>query len=279
MTFEAIATVTAGVSDAVFELKRVGDKVIESAKEHYQFGVTVRDYLKWAIRLPTPKELGWSDMNALPVSCLASPFGRKREKTWEDWQVYVKENYPIRYFFREELPRKVLPYTRKLKDAVYWVKCHTLKDYRFHLLDFRGVDPLYKYTHGYMDPYGKFELAGWACLRDYVENHLSAEERIHRLFGESEEEWEKNQIENHNAVMDLYTWWTATRLAESDEEKRLFEVYDRLRESAMLAKDPEPLREDYEKAEKAWSSYHAWREQKNDTMFRRLVYLRHFLWN
>jgi len=54
-------------------------------------------------KLPSPKELGRSDYNALPMR----NFNHNNMYTWEDYYEELKIKYPIRYFIFHFLKRKI----------------------------------------------------------------------------------------------------------------------------------------------------------------------------
>lgn len=229
------------------------------------------------LKLPSPKELGWSEHNALGCRDL-TPF--QEGKTWEDWDEYVKGKYPVRYWLVEELPKYFWPVRRKVKDAWYWVKCHTLPSHRWHKLDLRGVDPLSNYTHGYVDPCEVMKLAAWAALRSYVEKELDHERYLYEgdagyTDEELGEEWYKEQKRcRYDEPMALYKYWMEGRAAEQKEEARLFELTKINKKNALEALN----KEEYEAASKEWLDYHRACEAREQEMFLRLCAIREYLW-
>lgn len=229
--------------------------------------------------LPNPVELGWSKYNALG-SREFTPF--QEGKTWEDWEEYVKDRYPIRFFLLKTLPRFFSPVKWKFEKMWYRLQCHILPSYKFHILDFRGVDPLSNYTHGYMDPCTIINLAAWAALRIHVEKEKPADPSSWFSAEEMNEEPYLGQKSIYDETMALYKWWTEGRSEEEKEERRLFEEMGRgqeaplkrLKEGASEPNDEEIYRGSCD----GWRKYRKWREEKEEEMFTRLIKIRNHLW-
>ena len=83
-------------------------------------------------KLPSPLQLGMtgdSKYDALPMKM----FQHRGDTTptWEDWDARVKKDYPIRYFFAEQLwPGIQRLYQRYVRDAWYWIMCHVFQMWR-----------------------------------------------------------------------------------------------------------------------------------------------------
>src|SRR5271166_6608125 len=96
-------------------------------------------FLQKLFKIPGPIELGRSKHDALP----------SREWTpdvegycWEDYDEEIKRLFPVKYFIANKVGDFIrysiwLPITRPITDAIYWLKCYTLKSYRYHMLDLR----------------------------------------------------------------------------------------------------------------------------------------------
>lgn len=232
--------------------------------------------LRKLFKLPGPKELGMSERDALGCREL-TPF--QDGPTWDDWREIVQEKHPIKYFLSEKLvPAVVWPVQRVVKDSWYWVKCHTLPSYRFHKLDFRGVDPLHKYTHGYIDPCTVMQWGAWAALRIYVEKEL-----IHEHYANPEayteedrnSDWFNEQKrQRYDEPMALYKYWMEDRAAEKKEEDRLFALTKINRKNAL----DKLSKADYDKASEEWLAYHRACEAREQEMFMKLCALREYLW-
>jgi len=224
------------------------------------------------IPLPSPKDLGWTQYNGLQLRSFA-PF--TTEKTWEDWHAYCEEHFPTKYFLANQLGRKVARIEQKIENAWYWLKCHTLPQYKFHMLDLRGVDPLSEYTYGYRDPYGIMELSAWAALRIYVEQHLWPEDRVIKDVNPDDEETLQAQIKAHNEVITLYDWWMRGRGIEEEAHNLLYEKAKAAGGEAIAAGDKDA----YDQSHDEWLADGRRMDQKKEEMFNRLVAVRRYLWN
>jgi hypothetical protein len=224
------------------------------------------------LKLPSPKELGWSEYNALGSRSL-TPF--QEGMTWDDWDEYVQEKYPIRYFLMETLPDFFRPIGWKAGRIWYWIKCHTLPSHRFHLIDLRGVDPLSKYTHGYNDPSAIMYLAAWKALRDYIEKEEPSDPAT---WATPEEMLQEHLIEQKAKCYDepheLYKYWMEGRAAEKKEEDRLFQACKKAQKAALGVGDEAAYRE----ASTEWLAYHRACEAREQEMFMKLCALRERLW-
>lgn len=216
------------------------------------------------LHLPTPKELGWSDHEALGSRAF-SPF--QEGHTWEEWTEHVRAAYPIRYFLLETVLDVLRPVWQRLKAARYWLRCHLLPGSRYHLLDLRGVDPLSTYTHGYMDPCTVMQLAAWAALRAYVAEGPADP----GVWGTPEELAGslKDQKFFYDESINLHEWWMTGRRAEHAKGDAL---YDATQASIPAGKVT------YDAAKKAWLDYYRWMEEHEEEQFLRLCKIRRTLW-
>lgn len=231
------------------------------------------------LKLPTPKELGWSEHNALGMRGL-TPF--QEGPTWEDWEEYVRDRHPVKYFLVETFPKLFRPLQRLVKNTWYWIKCHTLPSHRWHKLDLRGVDPLSDYTHGHMDPCEVMRLGVWAALRAYMEKgDFEAQRRLHEGLTEEEKVdpvFVEQKLQRCDEPKALYDYWMKGRLEEKKEEIRLWSICQdygkKAREEALVDGD----REGYDAAMVKFSDFCQAREQKEEEMFLRLCAIRRHLW-
>jgi len=231
--------------------------------------------LRKLFKLPTPKELGMSESNSLGCRSL-TPF--QKGPTWDDWEEIVRKKHPIKYFLDKSVPYALLPIQGRIERAWYWIQCHTLPSYRFHIIDLRGVDPTSEYTHGYMDPGEVMRIAAWATLRSYVEKEL-----VHERYEDEEnytpdelgEEWYKEQKRvRYEEPMALYKYWMEERAAEKKEEARLFALTRINQKNALEALNKEA----YQAASDVWLKYHRACEAREQEMFLRLCAIREYLW-
>lgn len=221
----------------------------------------MKKYWKWYF-LPSPKDLGWSEHNALKMDCF-SPY--QEGKSWEDWHRYVKEKYPFRYFLahtvRDFFAHRIYRFKRQIE---------MIKDRFFdrrHLLDLSRVSRLEGEPpcYGYTDPCYRFYLAGWACLEAWIAE------------GPRNPHLDKNEFDDtlytgmYDEAMALHHYWTVTRQERELESVRLHRISESI--------DPTPEnREQWEKAKDEWVAYFQRTERIEQEMFMRLAAIREFLW-
>ena len=219
------------------------------------------------LKPPSPKELGWSESGALGSRKL-SPF--HEGKTWEDWEDHVKDKYPVRYFLTNTLPDWFSPVWYSISNFWYWLKCHTLKSCKFHLVDLRGVDPLSSYQYGFLDPRAVLELSAWKALRDYIEKCKPENPALHYTEEElKQSHLAEEKLKRYDEPHALYKYWMVDRLMEAEREAVLYRQFK------------EASREDkatYERAAERWSSYRFACEAREQEMFMRLCAIRQWLW-
>lgn len=220
---------------------------------------------------PNPKELGRSEYNALPSSYFSDD---SDAYTWEDWHKEVARDYPIRYFLTHRIRNFWWAsggyVVRRLSDAWYWVKCHTLTSHRFHLLDLRNPAPDIKYTHGFMDV---AEVMMWSCfvlLRGYIEKEQPPNPRDHWPAEEVGPEGPLYEQQQHyDEAMALYTWWMKGREEERKATDAFYEAYKSIAKSDKEARNA---------AAKVWHEAEAAADKREDEMLNRLIVIRRSLW-
>jgi hypothetical protein len=222
-------------------------------------------------RLPSPKDLGWTDCehNALPMAL----FKRVGDDTptWEDWDAKMRKEYPVRYFFAETVPfwfRTMI--NRRIKDSWYWVKCHLLPSHRYHILDLRQPksEATHNYTWGWIDSDTKMLYALFNILNTFVEKELP------HMYCPSEEDVQKeshllHQRNHYLEIKAIHYWWNIERLRQN---KAHAEMQDKWSE-AKQANDP--IEHQY------WDQLRkidAANEAKEDEMIGRLIKIRRSLW-
>lgn len=220
-------------------------------------------------RLPSPKELGWSDTNALASKMF--PNHGVDEKTWEDWEEKMRSEYPVRYFLGDTLPRWFsLRWKLYVKDPIYWVKCHTLPSYRFHMLDLRQSKkegPL-AYRYGWIDSDTKMVYALVKILNDFVEHEMS------HWYCPSEEDVQADTslLYQRNKWLEtkaLHYWWNVERLRQQKNHDDLLHRWSDARK--VDAPETQQLWDDLKKIETAL-------EDKEEEMLIRLIKVRRSLW-
>lgn len=226
--------------------------------------------LRKLVRLPTAVELGRSDSEALP----SRDFGHAPEDyTWEDWEEEVKEKYPVRFFISETLGGKVDLWRAQAENAVYWLKCHTLPEYRgYSRIDIRRPGPGIPYYYGWIDRSEALLYAAFVCLRDFVEKEEprdpAASWPLEEIAADVQLQYQKD---SHDEIMALYHWWMKGRLEEEAEEDRLYSQLAAVR--GRQGDDPE-----FRTAADAWNAYRKFRADREDEMLIRLCKVRGRLW-
>jgi hypothetical protein len=220
-------------------------------------------------RLPSPSKLGMTDDTtdeALGMRMFQNP--GDNSPTWEDWEERVQKEYPIRYYFAEQLlPNIKCLWQRYVKDTWYWIRCHTYTKY--HMLDLRQPkkDPL-SYRFGWIDSDTQIVYALFCILNNFV-----AEELPH-AFIPSEEDVAKephllSQRNNYLEVKAIHYWWNVQRLREAEAEQKLLHEWSDSRKTNGPA--TQQLWADLNKMENA-------NKDKLDEMLIRLVKVRGCLW-
>ncbi len=177
------------------------------------------------------------------------------------------------YFLRYTLPMW-FEYNvfRRFREAIYWIKCHTLKSYKFHIVDLRGVDSVHKYKYGYKDPGAILELACWAMLRKYVEECKPSDPETWAgpdLVKEGGEFYHNKIV--YDEVMGLYDWWTKGRLKYVEDMDNLYEE----RRKAIKNNNIRLINQ----MNKKLSEYRDFVEKQEDEKFEQLIRLRKQLWD
>lgn len=206
---------------------------------------------------PDPKELGWSETNALEMRHF-SPF--TQGKTWEDWHDYVKEHYPYRYkiyqFFRW-LGKK------KYNFGMRWYLFKSRFFIKQHLLNlnqsYNGYDV---YEYGYCDPSEQVLYANFNILKEFVEK-----EEPHKPEYYDDDEHGKEWAEASREIYDLYDYWMVRRAAN---DRVATDYYEKFKE-AKTKEESEKIRNDWMKAKDAFDD----EEQRN---LERLIKVRRFMW-
>jgi hypothetical protein len=187
------------------------------------------------LKLPTPKELGWSEDNSLGLRYL-TPL--QEGKTWEDWHEYCSINYPVRYFIFQTLPKFFNPIHHKISSFTYWLECKFIPGVNRYKLDLSEVDPLNPGAYGHLDCYSTVELATWYAFRRLMEG---TRRPVDLLNDYTEEELEEDELlfkqqERYLQAVELYDWWMVKR---GQQQKEVDKLYTALTESRLKAgEDP-----------------------------------------
>src|ERR1700748_548963 len=114
------------------------------------------------LRLPSPKELGKSQYNALPMEGFGAT---ENDYTWSKWRTEMKQDYPVKYFIYETFTtwfsRKII---KPISDFKYYIISHTIRKY--HLLDLRNK--VNGYTYGWNDADSQMLFAFMAIMENFI---------------------------------------------------------------------------------------------------------------
>lgn len=199
---------------------------------------------------------------------------------WEDYYTDLKKAYPIRYFLAETLADflkyKVWnPLTRPFKDGAYWLKCHLLKEHRYHLVDIRQSAGFEKYYYGWLDTDTRILYASFNLLNEFVKYEFP------NLYCPTEEECSsdehfaasnKRQREAYFEIEALHKWWNVDR---QSEHLHLDVLQDRWYSRKYKQKQSDELTQTF------WAEYMEAKEKyeaKEEEMLIRLIKVRKSLW-
>jgi hypothetical protein len=217
--------------------------------------------------LPGPRELGKSTHNALPMRFLTD--NEPDAYTWEDWEEEMRRDHPIAWFLRREAPRPFRRAWKRADDAVYWLKCHTLPSYRFHILDLRNPGGGIEWDYGWRD---RTEVLLWTCFKmlvDFVEKEVPGNMEVH-CAGMTEEEVQAtygNQLHMYRETMALYHWWKTGRAEEI-----------RLNEELMTSIEKAPNVAEKKRRRQAWHDAEDASDARDQKNLERLIAIRSYLW-
>lgn len=231
----------------------------------------LREKLGKILGLPSPKDLGWSNVNALPLRSIGA--NTTDEHTWEDWDELVRKDYPIRYFLCETLPLKFhIHIKRPITDALYYLKCHLLPGHRYHKLDLRQpVDKkqgISGYRYGWIDSDTQMLYALFNILNNFVKHEVP------NWYCPSEEDVQADpgllrQRNNWLETKAIHYWWNVERARQQKEYDDLLHRWSAAQKNN--APETHQLWDELNKMEKA-------QQDKEDEMVSRLLKIRHSLW-
>lgn len=181
-------------------------KILTKSINHIKNGVKIPKFL----RLPTPKELGKAEYNALPMEGFGAKLG---DFTWEIYYSEMKKDYPIKYFIYETFTtwfrRKI---TKPISDFKYHIVSHTIRKY--HLLDLRNKENDYEF--GWIDADQKMLFALMKIMEDFIieqdtpKRLIWLKEELVKDPGCKEFNW-ANSINFCEELMSMQTWWREIR--------------------------------------------------------------------
>jgi len=177
------------------------------------------------IKLPTPKEMGVSDTDYLPLRSF-SP--ETKNLCWEDFDDLLKVKYPIRFFLFKTLPEKI---KYKIWNR-YFVKLYNYIFFNFikkhHLLDLRQIENdnyIDNYKYGYLPIPDKILYANFNILKQYID---SKPINLRHEFSEYDINLDpvlKHQQYVFDESHEIYFWWENTRKLYIKKLNDLFICY------------------------------------------------------
>jgi hypothetical protein len=201
--------------------------------------------------------------------------------TWADWERDTRRDYPFRYWLTHTFPRFFWPMQRVVKDTWYWLKCHTMPSYRFHMLDLRNPGPGIDYTHGWLDRDTVILYAAFTCLCQFVER----EEPVDPATWNTDDDidWSEHK-KHHDEVMALYDWWMRGRLEDIAAESKAFDVFllSKKTKAALRANTVDLVcragSEGDDDEFKVWNDTRQLIEDREQEMLIRLIKVRRYMW-
>lgn len=189
--------------------------------------------LRKIFKIPSPKELGLSKTDALPLRKITPEV---TGVTWEDYYEIIKEKYPVRYFFAETLANYLkFKIWYKVKYPLIRIYEYLLynfhPNYKYHLLDLRqpGKDryAVDYYRYGWIELDSKIMFAAMNLLKSYFDNKPYDVSLDYSLEEIQNDIGLKNQHETYEEAKRILQWWIKERkdlLKNKDE--LLNEWYD-----------------------------------------------------
>lgn len=236
---------------------------------------------KKIFRFPGPKEFGMSKHNhSMPIRDFPPHDGRP---CWEDYEDKLQELYPVRFFFaytaRNFFRYKCwFPMTRPIKNSYYWLQCHMLPSYRFHMLDLRQpkstISSIDNYRYGFREVADRMLLANFSLLNEFIEKsapHCPTEADIANTPVEAGRNHLIRQKDSYLEMMAIYTWWNIERKVAA---KEIVEM----RDSWWNFHKTEPSSDKTEMAHKYLLAIEERFTSKEDEMLIRLMKIRQSFW-
>lgn len=218
---------------------------------------------------PTPKELGVSESNSLPIRSITPDV---KIFTWEDYYCKLQELYPKKFWIYKQI-QTILFFLNcnvyKPVYNVYWfIVYNTFKKY--HFLDLRQVETntIDSYKYGYRDPSSKMVYAMFNILDEYIKNTIFLTEddvkndKLNNL---------KYQYEHEQEAKYLHEWWHIYRKKDLQKFNDLQDKWYNLRKTHYSSKKEKQLFANLNKMEIDL-------EQELDEHLIRLVKIRKGLW-
>ena len=231
--------------------------------------------MKNPFKLPTPKDLG-----------MTNNIGMSMEK-WKEYNVIVRRDYPIRFFFSETLSDFfVYKMFKPIKNVWYYIVSHIVPSRRYHMLDLRqpkGSPTEYRY--GWIDSDWQMTFAMFNILVRYVEIEMphgffvpTAEDFKNPDITQDEVQSMLRHIEKYNEIMALYNYWKIERPileAKHDEALTAWHTAKEKNGGSISSVNDTP------EIKRLWNELNVIsdaRDKKLEEMLHRLVDIRSCLW-
>jgi hypothetical protein len=195
-------------------------------------------------KLPSPKDLGWSENNCLPMNfCKFDPDG----KSWEEYDEKMKKEYPFKFWLNKTLTKW---FTINIRFPIihHWLR---FKDWRNnnHLVDLRKAG--YKFQGLLPSEFNmdKILQANMAVLVSYIEKYkpIDPETWLNKEDIKNCQELQLKTIHIQN-LYAIYNYWKKERPNKIDQLNILWIDYKKnktqieIAESYIKYKDTEMLK-------------------------------------
>jgi len=232
---------------------------------------------KKLLHIPGPKDLGMSKHNnSMAIALFRNYPG---ELTWEDYHARIKKEYPVKYLIKYSIPKFFSYVYRKattpIKDFIYWFKCHTIKEHKYHLIDIRNET----YKYGWLDTDSRMELALFSLLVEFVEKELDSYHTPTEKDAIADDQGidpniytgVRKQYNNYKEYMSIYNYWKYEKpILDKQHSDKINEWYE--------AHKQNPFSKLTKKLAKEKSIIEDNNTKKLNDMLHRLIDIRKSLW-
>lgn len=144
---------------------------------------------------------------------------------WDEWKKKAKKEYPIRYFFSEELTMWFSVKVRRIENFIWKIKHRIIPRHKYHIVD-TGLEP------EYYDVDTRMLHACFSLLCSYVEEELPSciskfrfknkleyndfIEGLDYMMALNEAEGLSEHVKTYKEIKSLYVWWKKDYLVNFD---------------------------------------------------------------
>lgn len=206
---------------------------------------------------------------SLPMKGFSGP----TSYTWDDYYKDLEKHYPFKYKFLKSVEdacyKAARIYRKYIKDPLYWLKCHILPKYKYHMLDLRqpeikGYKDLdLEYKYGWIDVDQRMTFAIFNLLNEFVEKE------IEQFY--CPEDHNNKQHQMYIEIIYVYHWWNVIRIQNLILEKEKFEEYNKSNISNYQSKETQRLFDE-------WSKIDLENKQTTQKMLIKIMQLKDYLW-